>query len=172
MCPNTPLRLRSTVFLGLFFLVLPLIVPSVHEVQAQAERASIVADTLTDRETIRALEAKMQQGVLHRDLETLRRLWAEAFMVNAPRNVVVPNRKAVLDVFRKGIPNYSTFDPHIERLRVTGDLAVVMGRETVKPVGDAPHAGKTVKRRYTHVWRERDDRWRLVARHAHITDVE
>ena len=114
----------------------------------------------------------MARAVESQNLDTLRALWAERFMVNAPRNVVVPHREAVLSVFRKGIPDYERFDPTIERMSVSGTTAVVMGRETVLPVEDAPHAGKTVKRRYTHVWSRLDDRWQLIARHAHITSIE
>jgi ketosteroid isomerase-like protein len=74
-----------------------------------------------------------------------------------------------LDVFRKGIANYSVFDTQI---RLRGNVAVVMGSETVEPVGDAPYAGKPVNRRYRHVWRQEDGRWRLFARHAHIVSVD
>lgn len=142
--------------------------------QAPTEESgdAVIADTLSGKAAIRALEAEMAEGVLQQDLPTLRRLWAPGFMVNAPRNVVVPNRSAVLNVFRKGIPDYTTFDPQIEQMRVRDGLAVVMGRETVTPVGDAPHAGKTVRRRYTHVWKKNDDRWRLHARHAHIVSID
>lgn len=129
-------------------------------------------DTSSAQAAVRAVEARMAQGVQAQDLETLRALWAEPFMVNAPRNVVVPNRAAVLTVFRKGIPDYERFDPTIERMNVSGNTAVVMGRETVMPVEDAPHAGSTVKRRYTHVWKRIDGRWQLIARHAHITSIE
>jgi hypothetical protein len=107
---------------------------------AQAQEAplspptSIIADSLSGIAAIRAVEAKMEAGVLHRDLEVLRQLWAEDFMVNAPRNVVVPTRAAVLEVFRKGIPNYLVFDTDIEEIRLRGGMATVMGRETVKPV--------------------------------------
>jgi ketosteroid isomerase-like protein len=137
----------------------------------QSRDAPIIADSLAGTAKIRALEAEMEEGVLNRDVETLRQLWSSDFMVNAPRNVVVPDRGAVLDVFRKGIANYSVFDTQIEEVRLRGNMAVVMGSETVKPVGDAPYAGKTVDRRYTHVWRQQEGRWRLFARHAHIVSV-
>lgn len=113
----------------------------------------------------------MQAGVLHQDLHVLRQLWATDFMVNAPRNVVVPTRSAVLEVFRKGIPDYAAFEPRIEEIRIRDGTAIVMGRETVKPVGGAPHAGTTVRRRYTHVWKRGEGRWRLFARHAHIVSI-
>jgi len=142
-----------------------------QQAPAEESQGAVIADILSGKAAIRALEAEMAEGVLRQDLSTLRRLWARGFMVNAPRNVVVPNRSAVLDVFRKGIPDYSTFDPHIEAIRIRDGVAVVMGRETVEPVGDAPHAGSTVNRRYTHVWRKPSDRWQLVARHAHIVSI-
>jgi len=138
----------------------------------QNRDAPIIADSLSGAAAIRALEAEMEEGVLKRDVETLRRLWSSDFMVNAPRNVVVPDRGAVLNVFRKGIANYSVFDTQIEEIRLRGNVAIVMGSETVTPVGDAPYAGKTVDRRYTHVWRQQGDRWRLFARHAHIVSVD
>jgi ketosteroid isomerase-like protein len=155
--------------------LLLLVGPDSRPASAQAvsprDEDALITDTLSGEAAIRALEAKMQAGVLHQDLRTLRQLWAEDFMVNAPRNVVVPTRSAVLDVFRKGIPDYSVFEPRIEEIRIRDGTAVVMGRETVKPVGDAPHAGKTVRRRYTHVWKREGDRWRLFARHAHIVSI-
>jgi uncharacterized protein (TIGR02246 family) len=137
----------------------------------QNEDLPIIADSLSGTAAIRALEAEMEEGVLKRDVETLRQLWSRDFIVNAPRNVVVPDRGAVLEVFRKGIANYSVFDTQIEEIRLRGNVAIVMGSETVKPVGDAPYAGKTVDRRYTHVWRQQEGRWRLFARHAHIVSV-
>ena len=142
-----------------------------QEGPAQEPDPAIIADSLSGAAAIRALEATMADGVRRGDVETLRRLWASDFMVNAPRNVVVPDRSAVLDVFRKGIANYSVFDTQIEEIRLRGNMAIVMGRETVTPVDDAPYAGKTVDRRYTHVWRQQDDRWRLFARHAHIVSI-
>jgi len=94
-------------------------------------------------------------------------------MVNAPRNVVVPNRDAVLEGFRAGIASYDRYEQTRDTIRVAGDQALVMGSETVRPAGeDAPHAGQTVHRRYTHVWESTDAGWRLAMRHAHIKSVE
>jgi hypothetical protein len=43
-----------------------------------------------------------------------------------------------------------------------------MGGETIQPIGNAPQAGQTVQRRFTHVWKNEEGVWRLVARHANI----
>ena len=115
----------------------------------------------------------MCTAIVNSDLQTLERLWKPDFIVNAPRNVVVPNREAVLEVFRAGIASYDRFDQTRDTIRIIGDQAVVMGSETVRPTGEsAPHAGQTVHRRYTHVWQSTDAGWRLAIRHAHIKSVE
>ena len=50
-----------------------------------------------------------------------------------------------------------------------------MGEEVVKPRATSANAnaGKTVRRRFTDVWRkDADGRWRLSVRQATITSVE
>lgn len=126
-----------------------------------------------DEEAVRAVEEEMRRAIVDSDLKTLERLWQPTFMVNAPRNVAVPNREAVLEVFRTGIASYSDYEQTRDTIRVQGDQAVVMGSETVRPTGEeAPLAGETVHRRYTHVWEATETGWRLAVRHAHIAEVE
>jgi hypothetical protein len=47
-----------------------------------------------------------------------------------------------------------------------------MGLETLIPITDAPSAGlvagKTIKRRFTNIWKKEDGTWRLFARHANV----
>jgi ketosteroid isomerase-like protein len=116
---------------------------------------------------IRSLEERVTSGLLRRDTLALMQLWSQHFVVNAPANRVAPNRRAVFDLIGRGLIHYSSFESTIEFIRVDGDLAIVMGAETVRPTGKAPFAGQTVKRRFTHIWKK-DDGWRLVARHANI----
>ena len=49
-----------------------------------------------------------------------------------------------------------------------GNTVIVMGLETIKPVGKAPYTGQTVRRRYTHFWMKREGKWLLTARHANV----
>ena len=115
--------------------------------RAQDDQRSSAAD----EETIRALEEQVRLGVLNQDLESLEAVWSESFMVNNPANLVSPNRAFVFDLIRAGRIHYESFESRIEALRVVGDLAVVMGGETVVPTGQALHAGQTLERRFTHV---------------------
>lgn len=125
--------------------------------------------TGVDEETIRSLEEQERMGVLNQDLQALEQLWSEHFMVNSPFNKVAPNRGVVLDIFRQGLAHYTSFDRSIENIRIDGDMAIVMGAETVQPTGNAPRAGETIQRRFTHLWKQEGGKWRLVMRHANNT---
>lgn len=119
-----------------------------------------------DPAAIRALEDTSSRAVLARDYVTMERIWAEQFVVNNPGNYVLPNRAAVFEVFRqKKIGLYSSYDTDIDAIAFDGDLAIVMGMETVVPLEGAD-VGKTVRRRYTNVWRFATGGWRLIARQA------
>lgn len=72
-------------------------------------------------------------------------LWAEDFTINNPRNSITNGR-----------------------ILFHADVVIVMGHETVKPVGKAPSTGQTVNRRYTHFLMKRQGHWLLTARHANI----
>ena len=122
----------------------------------------------SDEAVIRSLEKRVTAGVLRRDTAALRSLWSEQFMVNSPRGVVAPNRRTVFDLMNQGTIHYASFESTIEHLRVDDGVAIVMGSEIVRPSGQAPLAGRTVQRRFTHIWRKQGDQWLVLARHAHI----
>lgn len=115
---------------------------------------------------IRRLEAAEADAVLRQDFAALEKLWAEDFTVNAPNNQVTKGRDEVFKVFRAGVATYSSFIREIESIKIYKDLAITMGLETVKPVGKAPFAGQTVRRRYTNIWLKKKGRWQSIARQA------
>ena len=119
-----------------------------------------------DEQAIRSLQEQERMGVLNQDFQVLEQIWSEHFIVNSPRNQVAPNRSVVLDIFRQGLAHYTSFDRSIEHIRIDGDIAIVMGAETVQPTGNAPLAGERVHRRYTNFWKRDGETWRLIARHA------
>ena len=121
---------------------------------------------LSDGEVVRQLDDQMRIAVLNGDWSALERLLSEQFTVNAPANRLVSGRSAVLELIRQA-PRES-FDRTIEYLRVDGDFGIIMGAETVRPLGDAPLAGQTVRRRFTNIWRKEAGTWRMVARHASV----
>ena len=130
---------------------------------AQAPRQSSAAEA-----TVRALDDQERLAALNRDYAALERLWSEHFIVNTATNQILPNRRAALDHFRRGMTTRSSFERSIEQVRIDGDIAIVMGLETLTPTGSAPLAGQTVRRRFTNIWKKEGDTWRLWARHANV----
>ena len=120
--------------------------------------------------TIRNLEEITQKGILNRDSNLLKEVWDENFMVNTPRNSIAANRKEVLRIQSMGQINYSRFEKKIEQILIEGDIVVTMGSEIFVSRTDIPgaKAGEAVKRRFTNVWKKKDDKWVQIARHASI----
>jgi ketosteroid isomerase-like protein len=122
----------------------------------------------SEEDVIRQLEEQERQAVLQQDLTALARLWAEELIVNNPQNQISPSRGAVLALVERGLIRYVAFERRIESIRFNADIAIVMGAETVEPVGDTPRAGGTVERRFTNIWRKQEATWHMIARHANV----
>jgi ketosteroid isomerase-like protein len=119
-------------------------------------------------QTIRKLEIENSEAVVRSDVAALEKLWAEDFTVNNPNNQISRGRKEVLDRVRSGLIKYSSFVQEIESVSFYGDTVIVMGLEVVTPIGNAPGAGQTLRRRYTNIWMKRKGNWLLTARHANV----
>jgi hypothetical protein len=117
---------------------------------------------------IRRLDLAEANGLLLKDVAVLEKLWAEDFTVNNPRNGITKGRKEVVALIHSGVIDYSSFVREIETVLFHGDTIIAMGLETIKPVGKAPFAGQTVRRRFTHFWMKREGAWLLTARHANV----
>jgi len=134
---------------------------------AAAARDPVIAAALAAR-------ARLDAAFAAQDVEATAAVSAKDLIVNSPANQVV-RLETVLGFFKAGRMNYESSDMTIEGLDARGDHVVIMGEEVVTPRGTAakPHAGKTVRRRFTDVWRkEPDGEWRLTIRHATIIAVE
>ena len=127
--------------------------------------------TSAKEEKIRTLDDQERKAVLDRNYTALEHLWCDQFTVNSPANNVVIGRRDVLARIQKSA-NYSSFERKIEFIRIDGDIAIVMGAETVQPIGDAPLAGKTVQRRFTTIWKKDGQTWCAIARHANVVSAQ
>ncbi|MDA3873319.1 MAG: nuclear transport factor 2 family protein [Kiritimatiellae bacterium] len=131
--------------------------------------ASADADeTVAVKDHILALEQEMAVALVETDVDTLTRLWAEDFMVNNPANTVLTNRDEVMERVHAGIIHYDQFEQRVDAVRVYEGIVLVMGEEIVRPVGNAPGAGRILRRRFTNIWMHRDGTWILTARHANV----
>ena len=121
---------------------------------------------------IRRMENLERESVLKGDSMALfDKIWSPNMIVNTPANVVgtVEGTKAHL---RSGDLNYLSFERNIEKITFDDNVAVVMGGEIIKPQGHQLNAGKTVTRRFTHVWLHKDNQWTIIARQATIKKIE
>ncbi len=123
-------------------------------------------DTLEQK--IRKLDIAQADAVLRKDFEAFDRLCAEDFTVNNPWGDITKGRAAVKEQMRSGMISHTSFLREIELVLVYGKTAIVMGRETVVTGENSQEAGKTVRRRYTNIWMERNGKWLLTARHASV----
>ncbi|HEY5746469.1 MAG TPA: nuclear transport factor 2 family protein [Chryseolinea sp.] len=121
---------------------------------------------------IRRLEDLERRSVLASDSTALfEKIWSPTMIINTPANVVgtVQNTKAI---FRAGGLRYLAFERTIEKMAFNDNVAIVMGGEMIKPQGSQPNAGKTVTRRFTHVWLYKNNSWSIIARQATIIKIE
>ena len=121
---------------------------------------------------IKRLENLERESVLKGDTAVLfDKIWSSNMIVNTPANVVgtVEGTKAHV---RSGNLNYLSFERTIEKITFNDNVAIVMGGEIIKPQGHQVNAGKTVSRRFTHVWLYKNNSWSIIARQATIIKVE
>lgn len=122
-----------------------------------------------DREgEIRKIDLAEADAILRNDAAAAAAFYAEEIVVNNPRYTVTNGKPALMALIKAGSIHYSSFVREIETIRFQGETAIVMGKETVKPDGNAPGAGQTILRRYTNIWMKRNSKWLLIARHSNI----
>jgi ketosteroid isomerase-like protein len=115
---------------------------------------------------LEALDAAGARAALALDAAAMEALYSpDALLHFAPARRLMTTED-MLDEMRAPRFRYLSFERTTEHVAVRGDIAVTVGRETVAPEGDHPQTGSTLRRRYTHVWRREDGRWRLLVRHV------
>ncbi len=117
---------------------------------------------------IRDLDEKQRAWMLLEDTESLKKIYDTDLLVNAPFNAVTSGSGVVFYLVHTGFIKLSGFTIKIEKVLVKDGVAVTMGSETITFDKNStnPHAGQTIKRRYTHVYLKEGGSWKLIARHA------
>jgi hypothetical protein len=120
---------------------------------------------------IRRLENIESEAVLKGDSLTLFKIWSPNMVIHNPANNVITVEGTKM-LFRAGKLNYSSFERLIEKITFNENLAIVMGKEKIKPQGLSRDAGKLVTRRFTNIWKFSNNGWNIIARQATIIKVE
>lgn len=114
-------------------------------------------------EALRVCEAALRHAQLASDVAALDRLLDDDLMFTGPDGAVY-GKSDDLDAHRHGWVQITRLEPSEERRQRFGGIAVVSVRmEMAGTFRGAPFAGPF---RYTRIWCERSDGWRIVAGHV------
>ena len=122
-----------------------------------ADQPSATPDSLL------ASEYALRRAQLSSDVAALDRLVDDALVFTAPNGAVI-GKSDDLDAHRSGSVRITRLDPSEERVQRFGNIGVVSVRmEMAGTFYGVAFAGPF---RYTRVWCERQDGWRIVAGHV------
>jgi hypothetical protein len=121
-----------------------------------------------ERLQIEGAERAVGKAIGMRDFATVERLWSPQMLVNSPGNRVL-TREQVIAAIHEDKLSYSGYTNEIEAFHLYGDIAVLMGNETLIP-NTGPEAGTRLYRRYTDIWQRTNGSWVQIARQATYTD--
>jgi hypothetical protein len=98
--------------------------------------------------------------------------YSSTFVANTPGNAVVTGRE-MSQLFARGAVSYLSVEQRLDYAGSHGpDIVVLMGEEIVVPGPNARDAGKSIRRRFTDVFRKENGEWRHDLRHANVIAVE
>jgi Domain of unknown function (DUF4440) len=121
--------------------------------------------------SLRAADAEELQNVLTGDANAMRSLMHPNYMVNSPVNQVV-RKDQLIKLLSEGKIASESIERAIEATAITGNVGIVMGRETVIPKPNSElglaHGVKALERRFTNVFVFDQGNWRLLARQSTV----
>ena len=106
------------------------------------------------------IEAQFFRSLVNADVEALDRILADDFILIDVMKGAEITKLILQAAIASGQVKFATIEPADTRVRLYPNTAVVTGRtQMCGQVGDSPF---TVSSRYTHVYVEQLDQWRLV----------
>ncbi|MFC4721017.1 nuclear transport factor 2 family protein [Geojedonia litorea] len=124
-----------------------------------------IVDQSSAEQELRQMEKLQIRGILEQDSTIIRKLLANDLIVNAPTNTVF-DLNVVMDAFKQGYINYSSYEQKIDEIKIIENIGIVMGLEIVTPTGLTGNVGNTEKRRFTDIWMYKNNQWQMIARQA------
>lgn len=121
--------------------------------------------TERDRREVATLRAAQAAAIVAGDAGAYARLCVDDIRLMIPGHDIISGREdflaAQVKVFRSG--RFTSFKKHPERIELSGDLAVEVGRQEVQMTSDAVAAGIfSPRQKYTHVFRRTGLDWRFA----------
>jgi hypothetical protein len=147
---------------------LSLVLPGTATAEWKAANEQVSA-AAKERQIAAVLDAvnRIDNALIVDDRAAFGSFLAPDLVVNNPQNgISIPGATARRNA--SGLITYSRYMRSIEYAGMLGEMVLLMGDERVVPKGDAPMAGKEVRRRFTDVWKMVAGRWVLAVRQATI----
>ena len=123
------------------------------------------------RQSVLTVDELQRAAVASSDVAALDRLAHANLRINAPRGHVL-SRAQFLANMRSGEIAAESFTRTAEDVTISGNVAIVMGRETFTPKLQSElgrkYGAKPLNRRYTNVYVWQGKRWRWLARQANV----
>lgn len=120
---------------------------------------------------LRTLDQHEKEIVAARDVSAMDALAHPSLLINAPVNRVL-TREQLMERLSNGEIAAEQFDRVPEAVRISGNVGIVMGRETFTPVASSElgriYGATALQRRYTNIYIREEGRWKWIARHAHV----
>ncbi len=121
--------------------------------------------------SVLAVDEAQRRMVASADISGLERLAHPDLRINAPGGRVL-TREQFLFNMRSGEIAAEGFERTAEDVSFSGDVAVVMGRETFTPAPGSElgrtYGARPLQRRYTNIYVWQQGRWLWLARHANV----
>ena len=114
-------------------------------------------------DSLLASERALRAAQLTGDVTEIERLLDDSLIFTGPDGAIY-GKQDDLDAHRRGLVHITRLDPSEEHMQRYGSVAVVSVRmEMSGTFHGAPFAGPF---RYTRVWREQPEGWRIIAGHV------
>jgi len=135
----------------------------------------VAVPTNQGRASVLAVDEQQRAMVAAADVSGITRLAHPNLRINAPGGRVL-SREQFLAKMRSGEIAAEGFERTAEDVSISGNIAVVMGRETFTPVASSElgrtMGAKPLQRRYTNVYVWQRGRWFWLARQASLVPSE
>ena len=122
-------------------------------------------------ESLRAVDAAQYAAASKPDVDALAALTLPTFIINSPSGDTGTGERT-LQRFRSGEVSHESFTRIIERIAITENVGIVMGREIARlsptSIDGRARGGNTspVLRRFTNIYLWQNGKWGWLARHA------
>lgn len=124
-----------------------------------------------DETSLRSADAMQMRIIVEEDAKAQREFMHPDYILNAPSNRVM-RKEQLVSMLAQGQMASERFERTIEAASITGDVGIVMGRETVTPSPNSQlgkqFGNKALARRFTNVFLWENGEWRFLARQATV----